>query len=117
VALLGRQAGISQLLQGDIQGALRAELTRRLFAPVSLALGRALGLSEFVIEYASEQPLRLRIGKLLFPNLYLTAATTFEEKTQVLWSLEYRFAPGWQFSLSVDPDGRRQGVFWYTTRF
>ncbi|MGQ0568930.1 MAG: translocation/assembly module TamB domain-containing protein [Armatimonadota bacterium] len=117
VALLGRQAGISQLLSGDAQGLLRAELSRRLFAPVSLAIARALGLSELAIEYDFERPLRLRAGRALLRNLYLTATTTFEARTRVLWALEYRFAPGWQFAFRVDSDGQREAIFWYTTRF
>ncbi|MDR7418818.1 MAG: translocation/assembly module TamB domain-containing protein [Armatimonadota bacterium] len=117
LALLGRQAGISQLLTGDVTALLRAEIRRRLFAPVTVALGRALGLSELTIEYDAEQPLRLTVGKLLFPNLYITASTTFEERMRWLWALEYRFAPGWQFAFRLEPEGQRTAILWYTTRF
>jgi translocation and assembly module TamB len=115
--LLGRHAGISQLLSGDLQGALRAELSRRLFAPVTLAIGRAVGLTELAIEYDFERPLSLRAGKALFRDLYLTATTTFAERTRLFWALEYRFARAWQFVLRVDADGRRDAIFWYTRRF
>lgn len=117
VAVLGRQAGIAQLLTGDWQSALRAEISRRLFGQVSLALGRAIGLSDLAIEYDFEQPLRLRAGKLLLPGLYLTATATFEDQTVWVWALEYRFARGWQFSLRVGADGQRDAIIWYTTRF
>jgi hypothetical protein len=105
------------LLTGDISGALRAEISRRLFAPVTLAVGRALGLSEFTIEYNADQPFRLTVGKALLSSLYVTAAASFEEQTRWQWALEYRFAPGWQFAFRIDPVGARTVIFWYTTRF
>ncbi|OFX32543.1 MAG: hypothetical protein A2Z07_09415 [Armatimonadetes bacterium RBG_16_67_12] len=116
LALLGRQSGISDLLTGDVAGLLRAEITRRLLAPVTLAIGRALGLSELTVDYDFERPLRLTVGKLLLPNLYVTATTTFEEHARWLWALEYRFAPGWQFAFRVGQDGRLTAIFWYATR-
>lgn len=117
VTLLGRQAGIAQLLTGDWRSALRAEISRRLFGQVSLALGRAIGLTDLAIEYDFEQPLRLRAGKVLLPGLYLTATTTFADQMLWVWALEYRFARGWQFSLRVGAEGQRDAVLWYTTRF
>jgi translocation and assembly module TamB len=116
LALLSRQSGISDLLAGDVAGLLRAEITRRLLAPVTAAIVRALGLSELTVDYDFEQPLRLTVGKLLLPNLYVTAITTFEEQTRWLWALEYRFAPGWQFAFRVGQDGRISAIFWYATR-
>jgi translocation and assembly module TamB len=113
-ALLGRQAGVTQLLAGDVQGALRAELTRRLFAPITLALGRAIGLAEFAIEYDFERPLSLRVGKALLPELYISATTTFADRTRLLWALEYRFARNWELTLRVDADGRRELLIWHT---
>jgi autotransporter translocation and assembly factor TamB len=115
-ALLGRQAGVTQLLAGDVQGAIRAELSRRLFAPVTLALGRAIGLAEFAIEYDFERPLSLRIGKALLPELYITATMTFAERTRLLWALEYRFSRNWELTFRVDEDGHRQVLLWYTLR-
>jgi translocation and assembly module TamB len=117
VAILARQAGITQLLSGDWQGALRAEISRRLFGQVSLALGRAIGLNDLAIEYDFAQPLRLRAGKLLLPGLYLAATATFADQTLWVWALEYRFARGWQFSLRVGADGQRDAIIWYTARF
>lgn len=116
LALLARQSGISDLLTRDVAGLLRAEITRRLLAPVTLAIGRALGLSELTVDYVFERPLRLTVGKFLLPNLYVTATTTFEERTRWLWALEYRFAPGWQFAFRVGQDGRPTAIFWYATR-
>ncbi|MDR7543815.1 MAG: translocation/assembly module TamB domain-containing protein [Armatimonadota bacterium] len=117
VGLLGRQAGISQLLTGDVTGLLRAEISRRLFAPATMALGRALGLSELTIEYEFDRPLRLTIGKALLPNLYLTAFKIFDDTPNWLWAMEYRFARGWQAALRLGPEGQRAAVVWYTTRF
>ncbi len=117
VGLLGRQASITRLLGGDVAGAIGTELGRILFGQISLALGKAIGLSEFVVEYDFKGPLALRLGKALFPELYLTLTTTFEEKTRYLWALEYRFARQWQFSLRIDSAGFREAVLWYTARF
>jgi len=117
VGLLGRQAGISQLLAGDVTGLLRAEISRRLFAPATTALGRALGLSELTIDYEFDRPLRLTIGKALFANLYLTASKLFDDTPNWLWAMEYRFARGWQLTVRLGPEGQRAAVVWYTTRF
>lgn len=117
VALLAQQAGFARLIEGDVEGALRAELGRLLFGRVSLALGRAIGLTELVIEYDFERPLTLRAGKRLLPNLYLTAQTTFDERTRWLWALEYRFSRGWQFALRSDSAGHWDAIFWYAARF
>lgn len=117
VGLLGRQASITRLLGGDVAGAVGTELGRILFGQISLALGKAMGLSELVVEYDFKGPLALRLGKALFPEVYLTLTTTFDEQTRYLWALEYRFARQWQFSLRVDSEGFRDAVFWYTARF
>lgn len=117
VALLAQQAGFARLIEGDVEGALRAEIGRLLFGRVSLALGRAIGLTELVIEYDFDRPLTLRAGKRLLPNLYLTAQTTFDERTRWLWALEYRFSRAWQFALRSDSAGYWDAVFWYATRF
>ncbi|MDI6771474.1 MAG: translocation/assembly module TamB domain-containing protein [bacterium] len=117
VALLAQQAGFARLIEGDVEGALRAEIGRLLFGRVSLALGRAIGLTELVIEYDFERPLALRAGKRLLPNLYLTAQTTFDERTRWLWALEYRFNRAWQFALRSDSAGHWDAIFWYATRF
>lgn len=118
VALLGRHVGITRLLSGDIEAALRAEISRRLFGQVGLAVGRALGLSELVIEYDFGGPLALRAGKLLLSNLYLTAqALVYPDRFQWAWALEYRFARGWQFSLRGDAGGVRDAMLFHTIRF
>lgn len=117
LALLGQRAGLAQLLTGDVATALRLEISRRLFAPVSLAIGRALGLDEFVIEYDFEQPLRLRVGRLLLSNLYMTVTTTFEARQRFLWALEYRFARNWRLAFRVDQDSQRELVLWYVAAF
>ncbi len=117
VVLLGQQSGISRVLSGDLAGALRAEIGRLLFGPATLALGRAIGLTELAIDYDFERPLALRAGARLFSNLYLTATTTFSAQQTWLWALEYRFARGWQLALRVDALGQREAIVWYTARF
>lgn len=117
LALLGRQAGISRLLQGDVEGQLRVAIGRYLFGPVTLAVGRAIGLTELVLEYDFEGPLALRAGKLLLPNVYLTYSTTFSQPPLWLIGLDYRFARNWQFTLGLDSQRRRDAIVWYTARF
>ncbi len=117
VALLGQQVGISRLLAGDVEGALRAQIGRLLFGQVSLGVGRAIGLSELVIEYDFERPLALRAGRLLLNDLYWTVTTTFATRPYWVTGLEYRFAHGWQLSLRLDSDWRREAVLWYGIRF
>lgn len=117
VALLAQQAGFTRLIEGDVEGALRAEIGRLLFGRVSLALGRAIGLTELVIEYDFERPLTLRAGKRLLPNLYLTAQTTSDARARWLWALEYRFSRDWRFALRSDSAGHWDAIFWYATRF
>ncbi|MGH2406098.1 MAG: translocation/assembly module TamB domain-containing protein, partial [bacterium] len=117
LALLGQQAGLTRFLAGDVEGALRAQISRLLFGQVSLGIGRAIGLSELVIEYDFERPLALRAGRLLLNDLYWTVETTFAARPLWITGLEYRFAWNWTVSLRLDSDGRREAVFWYSARF
>ncbi len=114
LALLGQQAG---LRAGDVEGALRAQIGRLLFGQVSLGVGRAIGLSELVIEYDFERPLALRAGRLLLNDLYWTVTTTFAAQPLWITGLEYRFARNWTLSLRLDSQGRREAVFFYSARF
>jgi len=102
VDLLVSQTGITQLLRGDLEGALRAQLSQALFGPVNLAVARALGLDEFTLSYDFVQPLQLRIGKLLIRNLYITLTSTFGLPPTHVASLEWRFTPNARVALSVD---------------
>jgi translocation and assembly module TamB len=111
VELLASQTGITQLLRGDLEGALRAQLSQALFGSVNLAAARALGLDEFTIVYDFIQPLQLRIGKLLVRNLYVTVTSTFADPPLYVWSLEYRFDRNRMLTLSLD--NRRQISIFY----
>jgi autotransporter translocation and assembly factor TamB len=102
VELLATQTGIVQLLRGDLEGALRAQLSQVLFGSVNLAVARALRLDEFTITYDFIQPLQLRIGKLLIRNLYFTLTSTFGIPPTHVASLEWRFSPNTRLALSVD---------------
>ncbi|MBI4279165.1 MAG: translocation/assembly module TamB domain-containing protein, partial [Armatimonadetes bacterium] len=106
VTLLARQAGYEYLLRGDIEGAVRAELSRLLFGRFEQAVIRSFGLSEFRLSYDFARPLELRIGKYLLRNLYVTFATTFGPDPANLWSLEYRFTPSTALGLTLDHLGR-----------
>lgn len=117
LALLGGQAGIPQLMRGDLQGALRAELSGVLFGQVGRAVAQALQLEEFAIEYDFAAPLQLRIGKLLVSTFYLTFASEFGTPPRYIWSLEYRLTSTTMFSLSADNFGRYDFLYRITYRF
>ncbi len=102
VELLASQTGIAQLLRGDLEGALRVQISQALFGSVNLAVARALGLDEFVIEYDFVRPLQVRIGKLIVRNLFFTLTSTFGLQTTYAASLEWRFSPNTRLALSVD---------------
>ncbi len=118
VRLLAQQSGLPHLLAGDVQAALRVELSRALFGEIGQTVARALGLSEFVIQYDFQQPLSLRIGRLLVRDLYLTLTTVFESpRTRFVWALEWRFARNLMLTLSLDNAGRADALLLYTIRF
>ncbi|HLE76808.1 MAG TPA: translocation/assembly module TamB domain-containing protein [bacterium] len=102
VNLLASQTGITQLFAGDLEGALRAQLSQAIFGSVNLVIARALGLDEFTIVYDFVRPLQLRIGKLLIRNLYLTFASTFGIPPLHVASLEWRFTANRRLALSID---------------
>jgi translocation and assembly module TamB len=117
VALLARQSGLAHLATGDVQAALQVELSRALFGQVGQTIARALGLSEFTIQYDVAQPLRLRIGKLLIRDLFVTLTTVFQERTRFIWALEWRFARNLMLTFTLDNFGRFDGLLLYTVRF
>ncbi|MDR7435185.1 MAG: translocation/assembly module TamB domain-containing protein [Armatimonadota bacterium] len=106
VALLSRQAGLEALMQGDVEGALRLELSRLLFGRFERPIREALGLSEFRLEYDFIHPPRLRIGKFLLRELYFTITTIFDSVRQSTAALEYRLTPNTNLSLNYDPTRR-----------
>jgi len=123
LALLAGQARLIQVLRGQsIEEALRAELSEALFGPIGREVAKALGLEEFQIEYdlfsaSTVRPLRLRIGKLLISNLYVTMTSEFGEVPRHVWSLEYRFTPNTQVSFSIDNQSELNLFYVVTYRF
>ncbi len=105
VQLLATQAGIQQALAGDVEALLRQQLARFLLGEFEVRLRQLLGLSELRIEYDLQKPLRLRLGRFLVENLYLTLTTVFDTETQFLWALEYRFARHYALAFSHDTSG------------
>jgi translocation and assembly module TamB len=105
VQLLAAQAGIQQALGGQVEAALRQQLTRFLLGEFEARLRRLLGLQELRVEYDFEKPLRLRMGRFLLQDLYLTLTTVFDAETRFLWALEYRFARHYALAFSHDTAG------------
>ncbi len=101
----------------DVQALLRAELGRALLGGVETAIARALGLSEFAVQYDFARPLQLRVGRLLVRDLYLRLTTIFEQETRFVWSLEWRFLRNVMLAFSVDNAGRSDALLQYTFRF
>ncbi len=100
-----------------LEAALRAELSQALFGSIGREVARALDLEEFVIEYDFVRPLQLRIGKLLISNLFVTLTSEFGVNPGYRWSLEYRFSPNTQLSLSIDSQRRLDLLYVVTYRF
>lgn len=118
VALLARQSGLAHLASGDVEAALRVELSRALFGQVGETIARALGLDEFTIQYDAAQPLQLRIGRLLVRDFFVTLTTVFhQERTRFIWALEWRFARNLMLTLTLDNFGRTDTLLLYTIRF
>jgi translocation and assembly module TamB len=123
LALLAGQARLVQVLRGlPLEEALRAELSEALFGPIGREVAKALGLEEFQIEYdlfsaSTVRPLRLRIGKLLVSNLYITLTSEFGLVPRHVWSLEYRFTPNTQVSFSIDNQSNLNLFYVVTYRF
>lgn len=116
--IVGLLAGKVAALPGaDVQALLRAELGRALFGGVEAAIARALGLSEFTVQYDFARPLQLRIGRLLVRDLYLRLTTVFEQETRFVWSLEWRFVRNVMLAFSVDNAGRSGALLQYSFRF
>ena len=116
VALLAGQKDLTAP-GADVQAILQAELGRALFGEVEETIARALGLSEFTIEYGFARPLQLRIGRLLVHDLYVRLTTIFEQPTRFVWSLEWRFIRNLMLTFSVDNAGRSDALLRYTIRF
>lgn len=115
LAVLGRQAGLGSVAAGDVESLLRQQLTSFLFRRVEEAIMRQLGVNEFRLEYAADQPLQLRIGTFLIRNLYLTLRVIFSEPVRYVWALEYRFTPTRQLALVIDSVGDYSIM--YTVRY
>lgn len=105
VQLLAAQAGIERATGGEVEVALRQQLARFVLGEFEQWLRRLLGLAELRIEYDFERPLRLRLGKFLLQDLYLTLTTVFDSETRFLWALEYRFARHYALAFSHDTAG------------
>ncbi len=105
VQLLAAQAGIERALGGEVEAALRQQLARFLLGEFEQRVRQLLGLAELRIEYDFERPLRLRLGRFLLQDLYLTLTTVFDTETRFLWALEYRFARHYALAFSHDTAG------------
>jgi autotransporter translocation and assembly factor TamB len=105
VQLLAAQAGIERAAAGEVELALRQQLARFVLGEFEQRLRQLLGLAELRIEYDFEKPLRLRLGRFLLPDLYLTLTTVFDSETRFLWALEYRFARHYALAFSHDTAG------------
>ncbi|MDR7395124.1 MAG: translocation/assembly module TamB domain-containing protein, partial [Armatimonadota bacterium] len=105
VQLLAAQAGIERALGGEVEAALRQQLARFLLGEFEQRVRQLLGLAELRIEYDFEKPLRLRLGRFLLQDLYLTLTTVFDTETRFLWALEYRFARHYALAFSHDTAG------------
>lgn len=96
------QGDINQVLQEEVEGLLTANLRLHLFDPFEQRVEEAFNLSEFRLEYDSEENIQLKLGKNLVKNLLVSYATTFSEEPKKALSLSFEFSKNKVLSYSVD---------------
>ncbi len=90
-------------LRADIADVFTAAATPFLFSPIEIAVTEALGLEEFSIEYAPNQPFALYFSTRLGGNFYGSyrrQVGVVNEEYEI--GLGYRFSPSLQSVLSLD---------------
>lgn len=91
----GAGNNVVEALSGQIEQALAANVVTSLTAPFENAIQSALGLDIFSLDLGITQPLRVRIGKRLFGNLFGTVTQEFSTVTanQRRFEVYYRLTP------------------------
>jgi autotransporter translocation and assembly factor TamB len=72
---VGRSPSEAAALSSVATGLISAGLGMTFLRPVEHLLAQSLNLEEFTILYSGQQPIRLRMGRYLAANLYLTYTT------------------------------------------
>jgi hypothetical protein len=129
-ALIRQQVGVEgfgtggnnvvEALGGQFAQALAGSVVSSFTAPIENALESALGLDIFSIDVGPAQPVRVRIGKRLFGNLFGTvsqefATTTAAEPPQRSFDLYYRLTPRLRIGFERQEPAARQFFFFSGT--
>ncbi len=119
LAATGRATDLSQILSEQFMGLLAAGFRTKIFEPLEEELKSLLGLSEFSVYFAFEQPLEVRIGKYVMKDLSVSYRHTVVAETTDKWdlSLSYELPRRLRFSYSTNESGEAQVRIGRTYRF
>ncbi len=119
LAATGPSAGFSDIVSKQFMGLLAAGFRAKIFEPLEAELRRALGLSEFSVYFAFDQPLEVRIGKYLVRDLSVSYRHTVISETTDEWdlSLSYQLPRRLGLSYTTNESGETQVRVGRTYRF
>ena len=78
---------VSQMLSQRFMSLLAIGVRQALLAPLEQELRRSLGLTEFTVAFSLDQPMELRVGKLLFKNFLISYRYSLINSQAELWNL------------------------------
>lgn len=110
LAATGPPADLSQVVSKQFMGLLAAGFRAKIFEPLEEQIRRTLGLSEFTVYFAFDQPLEMRIGKHLFKDLSVSYRHTVISETTDEWdlSLSYELPRRLHLSYTTNESGETQ---------
>ncbi|MDI6638008.1 MAG: translocation/assembly module TamB domain-containing protein [Bacillota bacterium] len=102
LALLNYPGALAKILEGDVEGAMKEEIARifdqelrlQLVSGIERAFEDALSLDEFRLQRGTSNELRLRIGKYVVDDLYLSYEKGFGPQSSGVLRLDYMYGPG-----------------------
>jgi|LSQX01.3.fsa_nt_gb hypothetical protein len=100
---------LEHLVSEQFLGALAAGFRVAVFEPLEQELRRLLGLSEFSLHFAFNQPVEVRLGKYLLEELLVTyqrAIGTGDDKYDL--TVSYEVGRDWRVSYNTDETGRHR---------
>ncbi len=110
--LVGTQeaANIRGIVSKQFMGLLAAGFRAKIFEPIEEQLRRTLGLSEFSVHFAFDQPLEVHIGKYVLEDFLVSYQHTIVAETTDKWdlSLSYRLPRRLHVSYSTNESGEAQ---------
>jgi hypothetical protein len=129
LALLGRQSAVEGILAGrsniddvfrqEFEQVLGSSIVPGLLAPTEFRVAEALGLEEFGLEFAFNEPVRVRLGKRLFDRFFATYSQVLSGNErhyglEVYYQLTDRLRIGYLFE---EPEQTRRVLLEGSLRF